>query len=135
MKKTFKELLLGTTWHDIEEKMLYIYPEESDSLNYYKKLYWQLLNLVPIENVDGREMNFELLDGEDEIFYDEMGLGYEEWEEINLEVTVDEWKRYLSYFVSNELIKEIGLTDIVVHAFVEATYGGFKEDDIDSNNK
>lgn len=130
VKMTLKELITGTTWVNIEKKMLAIYPEECDSLHYYKRLFWTLSNLEADENPTGAMIEFELFSDEDEVYYEDYEDDYDDYDDLDEEeftMSLEKWKKFLGYFISDSLLQEIDEAEVITHAFVEATYGGFRE--------
>lgn len=135
---TLKELITRTSWAKIEEKMLAIYPEEADSLHHFKRLYWSLANLEADQNPAGAMIQFELFsDDEVEQYFDDSYDEYDDYDDFYEEeftMTLDKWKKILGYFIPNEILKEIDGAEAVVHAFVEAAYGGLREVEVEIEN-
>lgn len=130
VKMTLKEVINRVSWAKIEEKIFAIYPEESDSLHYYKRLYWTLSNLDADDNPAGKMIQFELLSEDEELYYEDLADDYEDFDNTydeDFHMGIEEWKKFLGYFISITLLEEIDEAEVIAHAFVEATYGGFRE--------
>lgn len=134
VKITLKELINRVSWAKIEEKMFAIYPEECDTLHYYKRLYWTLSNLEADENPTNEIIEFELLSEDEDVYYDDFDDDFDDYEDDyedefdeELGMSVEKWKKYLGHFIPSSLLEEIEEAEVIAHAFVEATYGGFKE--------
>lgn len=134
MKVTLKNVLQDVTWAELEKRILSIYPEEDDSLDLYKRLYWDLYNLTPIVNQTGAMIEFELFNEDEEIFYDENDIEYIDADSFEVGMSLDRWKIYLGYYIPDELFEQISKAEIITHAFIEASYGGFTESFTPSKN-
>ena len=127
---TLKEVINRVSWAKIEEKMFAIYPEETDSLHYYKRLYWTLINLDADENPTGKMIEFELLSEDEELYYEMEADDYDDYDDVyedGFQMDAACWNRLLGYFISYGLLEEMDEAEIIAHTFVEATYGGFRE--------
>lgn len=128
MNLSLKNIIEDVSWSDIEAKMLSIYPEEEDSLHFYKRLYWELINLEPDENPLGLKIEFELFDEEDEVFYDTENYDTEfDMDDFMVGLTTEQWRKFLGYHVSGDMLKDLDKAEIITHAFLESNYGGFLE--------
>lgn len=127
MEVTLKDLLQDVTWAELEKKILTIYPEEDDTLDLYKRLYWDLYNLIPAENKTGATIEFELFDENEEVFYEEEDITYIDADDFEVGLSLKQWQKYLGYYIPKEILEKLPKDEIIAHAFIEASYGGFTE--------
>ena len=125
---TFKQLIHQITWTELEYEIVEIYPDERDLLTYYKKLFWTLCNLEADENKIGAELVLDLI-SEEEIreYEDDDDLYFEQDFSLD-ELSEEDWKRYLGYYIPDDLLMEFPVATIIVHVLMEAVYGGLDND-------
>lgn len=136
---TFKELLSRNKWEEIREKIISYYPKEKEGIDTYKKVYFELLNITPVENKDGMVIevsreNDELgsSDGSNQTeFYDVSGLKKGDFWSYAIEF--QPWEEWLGYYCNQEDLDSIGEPAFIAHAMWEMTFTGYSDEDVRRN--
>ena len=127
----FKNLIDNSSFNDIWKAFIKIYPDYSQHDLEYENVYNTLLGLSPSENDDYMTINIELLeDDSNHIEYHVYGTNNgTEW--IGKWGLADSsWEKWLSYYISENVLREFKSCVIVALCLWEMTWDGFKQDQI-----
>jgi len=131
----FKELLIKHKWDNIKENLLKLYPDEIKNINGYEKTFNVLLSkkvkksntTINIRHVDDDEF--------DEHYFDVYGTDgtmneFAPDKEQTWGLDFCSHTDWISFKVSEELLKEMSELDVICHCLWELTFMGFNDKDI-----
>lgn len=131
----FKELIIKYDWNNIKENLLKLYPDEIKNINGYEFVFNDLLTkrvkksdtTINISHIDDEEF--------DEHYYDVHGTDGTKNEfnpDIEQKLGLDFCSHtdWISFKISEELLKEMSELDIICHCLWELTFMGFNDKEI-----
>lgn len=143
----FKELLSKTEWEDIEKILFEKYPDVSDCIDGYKKVFISLLELIPsqtyfricIKNVFDKDFDdkpYVAVYGKDGILNKELPdfkLMNEEQEslfansEVEYAIEFVAWEEWLGMEMDKETLQNYSISEIAAHCLWEMTFSGYDQ--------
>lgn len=124
-KITFKDILAKSSWQNVEKEIINNYPDYKNNILGFKKVYFELFNLVPIENKDQLYINIEENYEGSKIYYEVFGKQENDKTKYALEFT--RWEKWLDFYVPEKVFEKFTEDEIIVHCLWEITWLGFDQ--------
>lgn len=128
---TFQDILLETNWDDVKSAIEKLYPNDIESIDGFKNVYYTLLSLEPIQNNDNIFIDIRFIKDDLNEYYSVSGKIPND--ETFYGIEYDKWEEWLGYYIDNNLLNNMDKTEIVAHCLWEMTWGGFTQEEIQNH--
>ncbi|WP_310554411.1 DUF6557 family protein [Flavobacterium sp.] len=129
------QIIRSNNWLSVEMTLLKLYPDQSESIEAYKKVYGNLQEM----KVDINDIKIEIdqeYDDEtgDLCFANVYGVNEKSTNEITNGVAIEfePWSKWLGMTISERTCIEFNELEIIAHCLWEMTYMGYDENEIQS---
>lgn len=134
------DLIKSYHWKIVEIKLINLYPDQKDIIQYYQKVYSELQMYIPVfsdtkivltefktdielEEEKTNTKNFIDVSGQD-------GTIDENGNKIFYAIEFEEWKKWLGMDIDQNTLTKFSEIEIIAHCLYEMTFAGFNEKEI-----
>lgn len=126
-------LFCTVLWDDVAERFKQFYPDYVESLERFKKVFDQVRTCVPIPDPQGFVIFIDLIQDEDECWYDVYGRVSGEKERYGFDLCL--FTEWAGFMVDENLLQQMSPQAIIAHILWEMTFYGYSEEDFISPKK
>lgn len=130
MKQTLKDLLSLTTWSEVKEAMLGLYPDEDEDLDKYEEIFLTLVLSQPEENTEQMSVRVkyckepcECCGAED--YWEVFGIKPNDSDTYALEFA--SYESWLGFYADQESLNNMTIAEFIAHCMYEITFFSFDE--------
>jgi hypothetical protein len=127
------EIIKTNNWLSIEFTLMDLYPDQEESIDEYKKIFFLLQEMIPqesaIEIVIEQEIDEETLElGLGNVY----GIDHQSINEYTNSVALEftPWKKWIGMKISELTFKKFNELEIITHCLTEMTFVSFEEKEI-----
>ena len=118
---TLKNIVDMMGWSSVEEFLKEIYPKEIQSLDGFKKVFYDLKDMIPKPSVNERKLRICYYEDHDDSFH---GVDFiEDGQVYGLDFL--DWQEVLAMIIDPDTFNCYSIAEIIVHILWEVTFYGF----------
>ncbi len=123
-----QDLFRRVSWDDVAGCFAQLYPDDIENLEGLKKVFNQVRTCAPVTDPQEMMVSIDLVQDEDERWYDVYGRVPGERERCTFELCL--YREWAGFLVDEKLLQQMSPREIVSHMLREMTFYGYSDEDI-----